>query len=681
MRRLIFSLLLCAAALVAAPTYCDAPLPVAVALREISALRQQSIPRVEVQQQIRARFEQLIAQYPNDLLAQRAFQREAGLSRTELIARFKKRYDSNPKDALSVYLYALSQSGENTPEASRLMEEALRLDPNMAWPHLAIAYNAANSRPPDPEKTLRHHEAFVKLCPATFEYSPNIAFLQSTSTGLQGSVSAALRSKLAADPNPVRWDAYEYLWRIEFKLTPFPEHAALRKKVAADVARLRNSVPEPDLKLLQVLREGARSSGDTAAEQKLNSEIDRRFPESQEAWWLLLTRWKKEHPSASGTEDMRSLFTVSEEWVRRWPRNANVHFYRFQAVLHLTDIPPAVALAEINKSIAVFRSDPEMAGNFPYALLAANFFLKRGMELETIPTLVQEARNAAQAARLEHQQRRTDTEDPKFMASMESGARQAEISAVEILARAYRQLHRPEQAAALEKQLFDVGATLPEEQALALRASGHIAALAGRKLDAFTYWDRWLASGPPQNVPAHKEVIASIQSEMQTLWAALGGSPAAWNLRERNITQASPTAWQAAEDNSIPSLKLLDIHGKQWGAEELAGKTVLVNLWATWCGPCRAEHAELQKLHDQVKNRKDIAIVTLNADMDLSSVQPYLDENKYTFPVLVNGQYKNVSLPTNYILDPKGVARWKSTGYDAAFGWVDRTLSLLEKTK
>ena len=91
--------------------------------------------------------------------------------------------------------------------------------------------------------------------------------------------------------------------------------------------------------------------------------------------------------------------------------------------------------------------------------------------------------------------------------------------------------------------------------------------------------------------------------------------------------------------------------------------------------------AELQKLHAKLKDRGDIALVTVNADFDLSLVKPYLDEFKYTFPVLVNAQFKDIALPTNYILDSKGVARWQSTGYDNAPGWVDRTFALLEKTK
>jgi len=680
MRYLLAIFLLNIWTLQAAPTYCDAPPQVAAALREIEDLKAQPLSRPVVQRHVRERFEQLLQQYPNDLLIQRGYQRDAGLPRPELIAKFKQRYDANPDDALATYLYALSFSGENTDEASRLMEDALRKDPSMAWPHLAIAYNASTKRPPDHETNQRHLEAFVNLCPATFEFSPNLAILNVGSAEVQGKVAAALRKKLAAEQDMVRWRAYIDLWSLEFKLTPFTEHEALRKRVAADVARIRTAVPQPDLQLLEFLREGHRKSGDKLGEQKIIAEIEARFPNSNSALRIVTDRWREANPFASTPAYFQAMHTATAEFVRRWPQSMSVHMMRFPAALEVLDLPVAILREDVEKAMAVFQSDPDLAAGYPYGLMAAGAYLKRGIEIERIPDIVRSFMRTAREANIARQKSRSDRATPQMRAMAQRSVFRQEVEAIELQARAYRLLKNSEPAAALNAELDALVALDPEDMALRYRAAGHVAALGGRKLDAITYWDKWIAA-IPLPVPSHlTESVVSVQKEMQALWTDLGGTAASWNLRDRNIQVASPTAWKPAVDK-IPTLKLLDTRGRQWNGEELLGKTVLINLWASWCGPCRAEHPELQKLYEKLKDRPDIALVTLNLDMDLSAVQPYLDDNKYTFPVLVNGRYRDIAIPTNYILDSKGIPRWQSTGYDNTPGWVDRTMAILEKTK
>jgi thiol-disulfide isomerase/thioredoxin len=51
----------------------------------------------------------------------------------------------------------------------------------------------------------------------------------------------------------------------------------------------------------------------------------------------------------------------------------------------------------------------------------------------------------------------------------------------------------------------------------------------------------------------------------------------------------------------VPDFSIADLSGRLWRLEDLRGKGILINFGATWCGPCRGEHAELQKLHDSLK--------------------------------------------------------------------------------
>ena len=75
------------------------------------------------------------------------------------------------------------------------------------------------------------------------------------------------------------------------------------------------------------------------------------------------------------------------------------------------------------------------------------------------------------------------------------------------------------------------------------------------------------------------------------------------------------------------------MNGKTWSLKKLEGKTLLINLWATWCGPCRAELPHFQKLYERTKDRSDLALFTFNIDEELGLVEPFLKEHNYTFPV------------------------------------------------
>ena len=123
-------------------------------------------------------------------------------------------------------------------------------------------------------------------------------------------------------------------------------------------------------------------------------------------------------------------------------------------------------------------------------------------------------------------------------------------------------------------------------------------------------------------------------------------------------------------DLAFEGLPLADLAGKQWQVEDLSGKTWLVNLWATWCGPCMAELPHIQKLHDELKGRSDVGVLTLNFDTQRGRLQPFLDKKGYTFPVLLAAEKMEKQIqegiPQNWLLDLDGRIRRKATGFDPA---------------
>lgn len=125
-----------------------------------------------------------------------------------------------------------------------------------------------------------------------------------------------------------------------------------------------------------------------------------------------------------------------------------------------------------------------------------------------------------------------------------------------------------------------------------------------------------------------------------------------------------------AGDNA-PSFSLRDMNGQQVNLSDYDGKVVLVNFWATWCGPCQAEMPHLQQMYTDLESQGFVvlAISTDNA-RDVSKVKPLIKRNRYTFPVLLDkdsavlNQYNPEStLPYNVLINKEGQVIWKKASY------------------
>jgi peroxiredoxin len=102
-----------------------------------------------------------------------------------------------------------------------------------------------------------------------------------------------------------------------------------------------------------------------------------------------------------------------------------------------------------------------------------------------------------------------------------------------------------------------------------------------------------------------------------------------------------------------------DLAGKQVRLSSLKGKVVLIDFWATWCGPCRIEMPNIQKLHRELKGR-GLVVLGVNQGEDADKVRPFLKKYAYDFPVLLDrqqsvaGLYKVSGIPTMVIIDRTG---------------------------
>ncbi len=103
---------------------------------------------------------------------------------------------------------------------------------------------------------------------------------------------------------------------------------------------------------------------------------------------------------------------------------------------------------------------------------------------------------------------------------------------------------------------------------------------------------------------------------------------------------------------------LTDLRGKSWHLQDLRGKVVLVNFWATWCPPCRKEMPDLQALYDTYKDQG--LIVLSISDEDAAKVAPFIAERKISYPVLldpgrhVNEAFAVEGIPKSFVYDRQG---------------------------
>jgi peroxiredoxin len=130
---------------------------------------------------------------------------------------------------------------------------------------------------------------------------------------------------------------------------------------------------------------------------------------------------------------------------------------------------------------------------------------------------------------------------------------------------------------------------------------------------------------------------------------------------------------QAAElSGKAPDFTLKSLTGKNIKLSEQRGNVVLLNFWASWCGPCRQEMPLLDKLHNRYK-RLGFTVLGVNVEQDTSKANRYLQDVKVSFPILfdpnntVSKRYDVSAMPTTVIIDRNGNMRYLHKGYKPGY--------------
>ena len=128
---------------------------------------------------------------------------------------------------------------------------------------------------------------------------------------------------------------------------------------------------------------------------------------------------------------------------------------------------------------------------------------------------------------------------------------------------------------------------------------------------------------------------------------------------ERGVVQVGDEA---------PNFTLRDLTGNVMSLSQLRGKVVLLNFWATWCGPCRVEMPAMEQLYRTLP-RKEFEILAVSTDPQGAAVtRPFQREMGFTFPILHDSEYRvgltygARTIPITFMVDRRGIVRQKIFG-------------------
>ncbi|GAA4737209.1 TlpA family protein disulfide reductase [Flavisolibacter ginsenosidimutans] len=178
----------------------------------------------------------------------------------------------------------------------------------------------------------------------------------------------------------------------------------------------------------------------------------------------------------------------------------------------------------------------------------------------------------------------------------------------------------------------------------------------------------------------------AMKEQLQRLYIANGGTQAQWTSYISNLEEAAYNKFKAELAKQMinvpaPQFALKDLDGKEVSLASLKGKIVVVDFWATWCGPCRASFPGMQTAVNKYKNNPDVAFLFIDTwENDSNRVQKVTDfvaQNKYSFHVLYDDakskegndfvvveNFKVEGIPTKFVIDRNNNIRFKAVGFD-----------------
>ncbi len=139
-------------------------------------------------------------------------------------------------------------------------------------------------------------------------------------------------------------------------------------------------------------------------------------------------------------------------------------------------------------------------------------------------------------------------------------------------------------------------------------------------------------------IPASRKEIMTVTSKARMLFVGVS-------------EKSEPQTIQAADN-----FQFVTSNGDSFALQDYTGKPIVLNFWATWCPPCRAEMPSLEKLYADYSDKVHFLLISSES---FDKIAPYIQENKYSFPVYrltqpPSGVLSYNVLPTTFVIDSEG---------------------------
>jgi len=684
----------------AAPGICE-PSPEVRAELRIAAEKLFHIrPQEGIFEKSREIFRPLLEKHPEDLHVHRAFLNRVGApglaGQESLVNGYTALAASHKGNPAFEYLraVALLRAGRRE-EARTILEGIASGSPSFPWAHFALAGLHARSKDAaDRSKARPELEKFFSLCPDGLD-GFSLA-IEVDDAAFQQRAAERLRKRLQATTGDE--DRYPVLWALEYKVTPNAD--VYRSRVIADIDRLRKeplTVPRAVAILAGIPKLGATPEYD-AMEDEVYDAYPTLAPTRRQQ-----ERWEKKNPRPGAgappeeiEEWARRLLSASRGWTAASPDDPIVWLSRIRAVILIKGLPVSEVEQAADGFLATLEKRPNSFSTTPPPRSqVAILYLAKGLRLPEARRLVEaditEAeKKDAEAASLSPELQQSATRRCESIRRacwpilVEACTRTGELpEARETLAKMQEALRRETSSpATFERERVAREGSKVE----VLLAEAEIATAERRPSDALLALKKALVIAIAEESPgrvtvqdrAHKAFIAAGKRERDwSDWLAgatrLAGSP-------------DPRRGWERPRHPLADFEMKDTAGKIWARASLKGKTVLINFWATWCGPCRAELPQIQSLWEAARSRKDLLILSFNTDRDEKLVEPFLKKNGYGFPVIFASAYfeKNAGeekgIPQTWMISKSGDLVLAQSGYaEGDTRWKEKILALLEE--
>ena len=682
--------------------YCE---PTTVVNEELKKLLMKDGEDLTERQKFERRMSMLpksLQQYPEDFFIRKAYldyRNNNYFPAEKLREEQRLLFEQRPKDPIAVYLYSRLLVGHKTKEAIEILNRAVAETPGFPWSYIQLAnvYNTPVFR--DQAKAKENLKKWFSICPNQRERLWLVS--QIGDTELMAETAKRLRARLESSVDADNLTLWSDLWSWEFRLKPVPEHAQVRAKLAEDLKILRAKDLGGEDRLI-VLRSGYKMLNDKEGKQWVEDEMARQYPKSRTLLFWLQEHWREANPwPAPDVPDAKkqafhhAQLKAANEWLKQWPNERALWDFKFFAAAEIEEFPKAELEALGEKVLKLSEAAEDFFSIPPIQTRVAQAYSKHNMATERIPSLIlkgfEEMERFAKRNPPSDLYKREEKEDVNL--------RYVRWESWPLLIEAYAELKQPDKAREVLAQMVDSLKKLkPADDAKAgektwyaahqiayWQAVGKLADTENRKLDALASYQTALSFRA--KTPKVKD---DLKENIDRLWKELGGTEEGRNaLLSRNdvkkAAEATEESWDTV-NKPLADFALTDLQGKKWLLADLKGKTTFINFWATWCGPCRQELPYIEKLHEQMKDKNDVLILTFNIDDELGLVEPFMKENKYTFTVILGSDYASsqevYGIPRNWIVGPGGAIKFDGLGFGGdGEGFLKKAIAAIEKAR